>query len=58
METPEIELSDAAIHAYLQLMQLNMASWKPHVAAWLHSEDAAPSLKQLLTIVPCSPTLH
>jgi hypothetical protein len=52
------ELPDAAIHAYLRLMELNMASWKPQVAEWLHSEDAEPSLKQLLVMVPCSPTLH
>ena len=53
-----IELPDPAITAYLRLMELNMASWKPQVAEWLHSDDAAPSLKQLLALVPCSPTLH
>jgi hypothetical protein len=53
-----VDLPDAAINAYLRLMELNMASWKPQVAAWLHSEDAEPSLKQLLALVPCSPTLH
>jgi hypothetical protein len=53
-----LELPDAAINAYLRLMELNMASWKPQVAEWLHSDDAAPSLKQLLALVPCSPTLH
>lgn len=56
MET--FELPDAAINAYLRLIEINMASWKPQVAEWLHSDDAAPSLKQLLALVPCSPTLH
>jgi hypothetical protein len=52
------DLPEAAIHAYLRLMELNMGSWKPKVAEWLHSEDAEPQLKQLLVMVPCSPTLH
>ena len=51
-------LPDEAVHAYLKLIELNMTSWKPQVAEWLHSEGAEPSLKQLLAIVPCSPTVH
>lgn len=53
-----VELPDSAIRAYLKLIELNMASWQPEVAEWLHSEDAEPSLKELLAIVPCSPTVH
>ena len=53
-----VELPDNAIRAYLKLIELNMASWQPRVAEWLHSEDAEPSLKELLAIVPCSPTIH
>ena len=53
-----IDLPDGAIHAYLKLIELNMASWKPQVAEWLHSEDAGPSLKKLLAVVPCSATIH
>jgi hypothetical protein len=51
-------LPDAAVHAYLRLIALNMTLWKPKVAEWLHSEDAEPELKELLAIVPCSPTIH
>lgn len=49
---------EAVIQAYQTLMQLNMQSWKPEVNDWLHSEDAAPVLKDLLASVPCSGTLH
>ncbi len=49
---------EAVIQAYQRLIQLNMESWKPEVADWLHSEDAEPVLKELLAIVPCSVTLH
>lgn len=58
MDITETDLPDAAVHAYLRLLELNLGSWKPTVAEWLHSEDAEPSLKQLLVLVPCSPTLH
>ena len=51
-------LPDEAIHAYLELIELNMRSWRPEVAAWLHSEDAKLALRELLAAVPCSPTLH
>jgi hypothetical protein len=51
-------LDDAAIQAYLQLIALNMRSWQPDVAAWLHSDAGNAALGQLLVIVPCSPTLH
>jgi hypothetical protein len=51
-------LDDAAIQAYLQLMALNMRSWKPDVAAWLHSDAGHVALGQLLVVVPCSPTVH
>jgi hypothetical protein len=62
LNTPDLsdglDLPDAAINAYLKLIELNMASWQPHISQWLHSEDAEPSVKQLLALVPCSPTLH
>lgn len=59
MDVPDVaELSDAAIQAYLQLIELNMASWQPQVAEWLHSDEAESSLKHLLAVVPCSPTVH
>ena len=48
----------AAMLAYQRLLHLNWESWKPEVAEWLHSEDAAPVLKDLLAAVPCSVTLH
>jgi hypothetical protein len=51
-------LPDAAIYAYLRLIEINMASWQPEIAEWLHSEDAEPSLRELLAVVPCSPTRH
>jgi hypothetical protein len=51
-------LSEAAIHAYLELIQLNLGSWRPEIAAWLHSEDSVQPLAELLSIVPCSPTVH
>jgi hypothetical protein len=51
-------LDDAAIQAYLQLIALNMRSWQPDVAAWLHSDAGNEALGQLLVVVPCSPTVH
>ena len=56
MET--IELSQASIDAYLRLIALNLGSWQPKVSAWLHSREAEAELKELLQMVPCSPTLH
>jgi hypothetical protein len=58
MDTKTIELPEASIEAYLRLMELNLGAWRPHVAAWLHSQEAEAPLKELLTMVPCSPTLH
>jgi hypothetical protein len=51
-------LSEAAIHAYLELIELNMRAWRPEVAEWLHSEASAEALGKLLAIVPCSPSVH
>ena len=53
-----MELNDLAISAYLELISLNLGSWRPEVEAWLHSEDSAPALARLLVSVPCSPTIH
>jgi hypothetical protein len=50
--------TEAALLAYQQLMQLNLESWRPEVAEWLHSEDAEPVLKDLLVAVPCARTMH
>ncbi len=58
IEMETTELPDVAIHAYLKLIELNMASWKPHVSEWLHSGEAEAPLKQLLEHVPCSATIH
>jgi hypothetical protein len=58
MDMEAFELPDASIQAYLRLMELNLGSWRPQVAAWLHSREAEAPLKELLTMVPCSPTLH
>ena len=52
------ELDDIAIHAYLELISLNLGSWRPEIDAWLHSEASAPALARLLANVPCSPTIH
>ena len=49
---------DTAILAYQRLIELNFGLTKPGVADWLHSEDAAPVLKELLVFVPCSNTIH
>ena len=51
-------LNDAAIHAYLQLIELNMRSWRPEVSAWIHSAEGADALEKLLEIVPCAPQVH
>jgi len=51
-------LNDAAIHAYLELIALNMRAWRPEVSEWLHSEESADALEQLLAAVPCSPSIH
>jgi hypothetical protein len=58
MDTDRVELPDAAIQAYLELIELNLGSWRPQVAEWLHSQEAEAPLKELLILVPCSPTLH
>ena len=50
--------TEAALLAYQQLMQLNLESWRPEVAEWLHSEAAEPVLKDLLLAVPCARTIH
>lgn len=52
------EFNVAATHAYFELVALNMRLWRPEVADWLHSDDAQAPLMQLLSIVPCSPTVH
>jgi hypothetical protein len=62
-EQQEKDMTDAyvpqeVIQAYKRLIQLNMESWKPEVNDWLHSEDAAPELAELLAAVPCSITMH
>jgi hypothetical protein len=51
-------LDDAAIQAYLKLIELNMGSWRPEISDWLHSDESRPALGRLLAIVPCPPTLH
>jgi hypothetical protein len=53
-----LEISQASIDAYLRLIALNLGSWQPKVSAWLHSQEAEAELKELLEMVPCSPTLH
>ncbi len=52
------EFHAIATHAYLELVALNMRLWRPEVADWLHSDEAHAPLMQLLTVVPCSPTVH
>lgn len=51
-------LSESAVQAYLELISLNMRSWRPEVSEWLHSDASAPALGELLAAVPCSPTVH
>jgi hypothetical protein len=51
-------VSEEMLQAYRRLIQLNLESWRPEVNDWLHSEEAEPELIKLLTIVPCSITLH
>ena len=53
-----VEVPEQVLNAYLRLIELNLGSWKPQVAAWLHSPEAEAPLKELLAMVPCSPTLH
>lgn len=48
----------ASVYAWQQLFQLNMQLYKPEVTDWLHSEEAAPVLANILVNVPCSRTLH
>jgi hypothetical protein len=56
MET--VEMPAVVVHAYFRLIELNMSSWQPRVAEWLHSEEAEAPLKTLLANVPCSATIH
>jgi len=51
-------VTDPRVVAYVRLLELNMTSWKPEIAEWLHSEDAEAPLRELLEAVPCSLTLH
>lgn len=51
-------LNAVATQAYFELVSLNMQLWRPEVSDWLHSEDAQASLLKLLSLVPCSPTVH
>lgn len=53
-----MEIPAASIGAYVRLLRLNLGGWQPQVDAWLHSDDAKPVLRELLIMVPCSPTLH
>ncbi len=53
-----IELPEASVEAYLRLIELNLGSWHPRVSAWLHSQEAEATLKEILSLVPCSPTVH
>lgn len=53
-----IEIPAVSVQAYIKLIELNLAAWKPDVENWLHSEEASPALRELLALVPCSPTLH
>ncbi len=48
----------ASVEAFRQLMALNLQSYKPEVADWLHSEEAEGVLAEILLHVPCSLTLH
>lgn len=49
---------EAVLLAWQRLIRINLDSWKPEVAEWLHSDAAEPVLKELLVMVPCPPTLH
>jgi len=54
-----IDASGAAVlRAWQQLLKLNLESWRPEVAAWLHSEETQPELREFLALVPCSTTVH
>jgi hypothetical protein len=56
MET--VEMPAVVVHAYFRLIELNLSSWQPQVAEWLHSDEAEEPLKTLLAHVPCSATIH
>ncbi len=58
VETTTIQAPIAVILAYQRLFQLNLESYKPEVADWLHSEDAEPVLKEMLVNVPCAGSVH
>jgi len=52
------ELPAVALRAYIRLVELNLAAWRPQVAQWLHSSAAEEPLRELLEHVPCSATIH
>jgi hypothetical protein len=54
----ENQILPASVYAWQQLFQLNMQLYKPEVTDWLHSDEAAPVLANILVNVPCSRTLH
>jgi len=58
MDTPDNQPPIEVIHAWQQLLMLNLESYKPRVTDWLHSEDAKLVLKQLLVNVPCAGRIH
>ena len=51
-------IPQASVEAYRQLLVLNLESWKPEVADWLHSKEAKAVLADILLHVPCAPTIH
>ena len=53
-----MNVPEAVVNAHFQLIAINLGSWKPEVEEWLHSEEAEPSLQQLLAHVPCVPAIH
>jgi len=54
----EHALPAVSVEAWRQLVSLNLQHHRPEVADWLHSDDAAPVLQQLLANVPCAGTVH
>ena len=46
------------MEAYQLLIHLNLELHKPEIRAWLHSEESAPELREMLENLPCLGETH
>lgn len=52
------EVPEAVLRANEELFRLNLELHDPEVAAWLHSAEAEPTLRELLLNAPGFGSIH